>query len=145
MAHISWLILLKYPSNEIPPEVLKQAESWAKKGLDVAQSARRSLSVKEEICEVVYAMLLFNLGMMREVSVQLLMYWLVLTDSHSSQVIRTRRKLFSTRVWNSLWRLALRKVSLRRKKLSAILGLGLHKGGLVECCHTMNYFLPILN
>ncbi|EAU88214.2 hypothetical protein CC1G_03886 [Coprinopsis cinerea okayama7 len=52
----------------VPSETLMQAESWAKKGLEVAERARKASFVKHPTCEVAYALGLFNLAVLREMS-----------------------------------------------------------------------------
>lgn len=62
MGNIAELIV-RNPS----PENIQQAESWAKKGLDVVKATRNDTHVKYEICEAAYAVMLYNLAMTREV------------------------------------------------------------------------------
>ncbi|KAF8149961.1 hypothetical protein B0H34DRAFT_802091 [Crassisporium funariophilum] len=65
MGNIAELIL----HNGLSPEAVLQAESWAQKGLDVVTSARQfSTSNKHDVCEVAYAVLLYNVAMLRELS-----------------------------------------------------------------------------
>ncbi|KAG2008291.1 hypothetical protein CC2G_013738 [Coprinopsis cinerea AmutBmut pab1-1] len=52
----------------VPSETLMQAESWARKGLEVAERARKASFVKHPTCEVAYALGLFNLAVLREMS-----------------------------------------------------------------------------
>ncbi|TFK38114.1 hypothetical protein BDQ12DRAFT_606466 [Crucibulum laeve] len=63
MGNIAKLILRKDSSKE----TIAQAESWAKKGLEVADVSRKSLR-KHEICDIAYAMMLYNLAMIREMA-----------------------------------------------------------------------------
>lgn len=49
------------------PDALMQAESWAKKGLDIASRTRKSTIVKHPVCEASYAFMLYNLAMIRDV------------------------------------------------------------------------------
>ncbi len=67
MGNIAELILRGHPSDTVPTEVLDQAEAWARKGLEIAKTARReSLFRQHEICEEGYAVLLFNMAMIRQ-------------------------------------------------------------------------------
>lgn len=50
------------------PDALMQAESWAKKGLDIASRTRKSTIVKHPVCEASYAFMLYNLAMIRDMS-----------------------------------------------------------------------------
>lgn len=63
MGNISELIL----RTRNDPEAIVQAESWANKGLEVASRVRKSTLVKHPSCEVAYAYMLYNLGMIRDV------------------------------------------------------------------------------
>lgn len=58
-------IILSRGAND---ETIAQAESWAKKGLDVATTTRSKMRTKHQVCEVAYAVLLYNVAMTREVS-----------------------------------------------------------------------------
>lgn len=66
MGNVSDLILRNHPSDDIPSEILAQAESWAKKGLEVIQVARKESS--SQTCEEAYAIMLYNFAMTRKVS-----------------------------------------------------------------------------
>ncbi|KAF6745038.1 hypothetical protein DFP72DRAFT_1051606 [Ephemerocybe angulata] len=50
------------------PESLVQAEAWANKGLEIASRVRKGSFTTHPVCEVAYACMLFNLGMIREMS-----------------------------------------------------------------------------
>lgn len=67
MGNIAELILRDHPSNNVPTEVLAQAEAWARKGLEITKTMRSgSVFRKNEICEEGYAVLLFNMAMIRQ-------------------------------------------------------------------------------
>ncbi|CAA7266844.1 unnamed protein product [Cyclocybe aegerita] len=66
MANVAELILRNHPSNNVNPEVLHQAESWAKKGLDITTTTRERSPYKHSICEEAYAVMLYNLAMISE-------------------------------------------------------------------------------
>lgn len=71
MGNIAELILRTHPEQPVPTEILQQAESWVKKGLEVSKAARneaRNSSGPETTCEAAYSVLLFNLAVIREVS-----------------------------------------------------------------------------
>ncbi|KAF9036213.1 hypothetical protein BJ165DRAFT_1533064 [Panaeolus papilionaceus] len=63
MGNVADLILRRSTSSE----AIAQAESWAKKGLEVTSAARMSRSAID-VCEVAYAVLLYNFAMIRELS-----------------------------------------------------------------------------
>lgn len=67
MGNISELIL----RTSINPEAVVQAEAWANKGLEVASRVRKSTFTTHPVCEQAYAMMLYNLAMIRDVSGQL--------------------------------------------------------------------------
>lgn len=64
MGNISELIL----RTKNDPESLVQAEAWANKGLEIASRVRKGSFTTHPVCEVAYACMLFNLGMIREMS-----------------------------------------------------------------------------
>ena len=66
MGNIAELILRNHDGGNVDPDVLAQAESWARKGLEVTISARVS-SIKRDVCEEAFAVLLYNLAMVRKV------------------------------------------------------------------------------
>lgn len=66
MGNLSELIIRGKPT----PEKLQQAESWAKQSLAILQRTRRQYE-PIPICEYAYAAALFNIGMLREVSILL--------------------------------------------------------------------------
>lgn len=72
MGNVADLILRRSTSSE----AITQAESWAKKGLEVTSAARMSRSAID-VCEVAYAVLLYNFAMIREVLYLALFEWLV--------------------------------------------------------------------
>ncbi|KAF9010013.1 hypothetical protein BDQ17DRAFT_1388040 [Cyathus striatus] len=63
MGNISELIMRGNPSQDS----LAQAEAWAQKGLEVADKERKGFR-KHAICDVAYAVMLYNLAMVREMS-----------------------------------------------------------------------------
>ncbi|PPQ76323.1 hypothetical protein CVT24_008382 [Panaeolus cyanescens] len=63
MGNVADLILRR----SISPEAITQAESWAKKGLEITSGARMARG-PIEACEVAYAVLLYNFAMIRELS-----------------------------------------------------------------------------
>lgn len=68
MGNIAELVLRINPGRNLPVEILSQAESWTRKGLETVVAARKEAgSEKYAECEVVYAALLYNFGMIREV------------------------------------------------------------------------------
>jgi len=67
MGNIAELILRDHPSNNVPTEVLAQAEAWARKGLEITKTTRSEhLFRKNKICEEGYVVLLFNMAMIRQ-------------------------------------------------------------------------------
>ncbi|TFK18264.1 hypothetical protein FA15DRAFT_675406 [Coprinopsis marcescibilis] len=50
------------------PETLVQAESWARKGLEVAKRARNSTFITHPTCEIAFASMLFNLAVLKEMN-----------------------------------------------------------------------------
>lgn len=64
MGNISELIL----RTSINPEAVVQAEAWANKGLEVASRVRKSTFTTHPVCEQAYAMMLYNLAMIRDMS-----------------------------------------------------------------------------
>ncbi|KAJ3517933.1 hypothetical protein NLJ89_g181 [Agrocybe chaxingu] len=66
MSNVAELILRNHPSDNVSPEVLHQAESWAKKGLDITATTRERSPYKHSICEEAYAIMLYNLAMISE-------------------------------------------------------------------------------
>lgn len=74
MGNIAELILRTHPEEPIPAEIVQQAETWAKKGLDISKAARKEAAkcgTTEPTCDVAYAVLLFNFAVIREVSFHL--------------------------------------------------------------------------
>lgn len=71
MGNISELILRRSMS----PDAVVQAESWANKGLEVASRLRKSGFTAHPVCEQAYAMMLYNLAMIRDVSCPSLCGW----------------------------------------------------------------------
>lgn len=67
MGNIAELILRNHGSGNVNPDDLAQAESWARKGLELTISARQGSAIKHDVCEEAFAMLLYNLAMVREV------------------------------------------------------------------------------
>ena len=67
MGNISELIVRYQLKDGEPAEALVQAEAWANKGLELATSMRKKVSKKCEECEEAYAVLLYNMAMIREV------------------------------------------------------------------------------
>ena len=65
MGNIAELILRTRNDSE----AIMQAEAWANKGLDIAMRTRKSTFSKHEVCEVAYAAMLYNLAMIRDVSI----------------------------------------------------------------------------
>lgn len=49
------------------PENIQQAKSWANMGLNVIKVTRKDTFLKHEICEAAYAVMLYNVAMVREV------------------------------------------------------------------------------
>ena len=64
MGNIAELIL----RTSMEPASVEQAESWVNKGLEVASRVRKSTFRTHSICEHAYAMMLYNLAMIRDVS-----------------------------------------------------------------------------
>jgi hypothetical protein len=67
MGNIAELILRNRDGGNVNPDDLAQAESWARKGLELTISARKVSPIKHDVCEEAFAMLLYNLAMVREV------------------------------------------------------------------------------
>jgi len=67
MGNIAELILRNHGSGNVNPDDLAQAESWARKGLELTISARKVSAIKHDVCEEAFAMLLYNLAIVREV------------------------------------------------------------------------------
>ncbi|KAF9532613.1 hypothetical protein CPB83DRAFT_847069 [Crepidotus variabilis] len=69
MGNIAELVLRINPGKNLPNDIISQAESWTRKGLETTVAARKEAgSVKHAECEVVYAALLYNFGMIRELA-----------------------------------------------------------------------------
>jgi hypothetical protein len=64
MGNIAELIL----RTSMDSASVEQAESWANKGLEVASRVRKSTFRTHPVCEHAYAMMLYNLAMIRDVS-----------------------------------------------------------------------------
>ncbi|KJA26587.1 hypothetical protein HYPSUDRAFT_279435 [Hypholoma sublateritium FD-334 SS-4] len=68
MGNISEMIVRYQIRDGEPAEALVQAEAWANKGLELATTMREKVSKKCEACEEAYAVLLYNLAVVRELS-----------------------------------------------------------------------------
>ncbi|KIM39870.1 hypothetical protein M413DRAFT_186178 [Hebeloma cylindrosporum] len=66
MGNIAELILRNHDRGNVNPDDLAQAESWARKGLELTISARKASAIKHDVCEEAFAILLYNLAMVRE-------------------------------------------------------------------------------
>lgn len=66
MGHLSELIIRG--GTGPPSERLQQAEAWARKSLSIAQNTKRLSPHQIPMCEIAYAVALFNVGMMRELA-----------------------------------------------------------------------------
>jgi hypothetical protein len=66
MGHLSELIIRG--GKGAPSERLQQAEAWARKSLSIAQNTKRLSPHQIPMCEIAYAVALFNVGMMRELA-----------------------------------------------------------------------------
>lgn len=64
MTSISEMII----RNKLSRESLQQAEQWAVKGLEVVVTTRKASKEPIAICEVAYAVQLFNMASLRAVS-----------------------------------------------------------------------------
>lgn len=80
MGNIAELIIRYRVKNEQSSEAIFQAESWAKKGLDLVSAARKVSPSKCEACEEAYAVLLYNLAMIRDVRYSCRPLFVLLTD-----------------------------------------------------------------
>jgi hypothetical protein len=79
MTNLSELIVRSQqnPSSK----TLHQAETWAKKALDIAMHSKESTSAQHPTCEIAFAVALFNIAALRRVCANL----------HSSLQIHNRR------------------------------------------------------
>ncbi|KAF9484755.1 hypothetical protein BDN70DRAFT_871998 [Pholiota conissans] len=68
MGNIAELILRNTPKDEHSSEAIFQAESWARKGLEIVSAARKASPKKCDVCEEAYAVLLYNMAMVRKLS-----------------------------------------------------------------------------
>jgi hypothetical protein len=68
MGNLAELILRSHPSDNVPPEVLASAEVRVHDGLELIRATRKQLLSRHEFCEEVYAVLLYNFAMLRQVS-----------------------------------------------------------------------------
>ena len=64
MTSISEMII----RNQLSRETVQQAEQWAMKGLEVVIATRKASKEPIAICEVAYAVQLFNMASLRAVS-----------------------------------------------------------------------------
>jgi len=80
MGNVAELILRNHNSGKVDPDVLAQAESWARKGLEVTVSARVS-SIKHDLCEEAFAVLLYNLAMVRKVCLRHILSFIIFSQS----------------------------------------------------------------
>jgi len=64
MTSISEMII----RNQLSRESVQQAEQWAMKGLEVVIATRKASKVPIAICEIAYAVQLFNMASLRAVS-----------------------------------------------------------------------------
>jgi len=64
MTSISEMII----RNQLSRETVQQAEQWAMKGLEVVVATRKASKEPIAICEVAYAVQLFNMASLRAVS-----------------------------------------------------------------------------
>jgi hypothetical protein len=67
MGNIAELLLRGQSREKMSPEVLAQAESWARKGLDIVTTTRKRSSAPLDICEEAFAVLLYNVALVKEV------------------------------------------------------------------------------
>jgi len=67
MGNMAELMVRNLHRSNVTAESILQAESWAKKGLDVVIAARKVSPIKYDVCEEAYALLLYNVAMIREV------------------------------------------------------------------------------
>lgn len=66
MCSLSDVILRSHPQpNE---EILRQAEAWAKKGLEIAKQAKEGSATPDPTCEEVFAVALFNVAALRHMA-----------------------------------------------------------------------------
>jgi hypothetical protein len=68
MGNLAELSLRSHPSDDIPPEVLAAAEAQVKEGLKLTGAARKQIFSRHDLCEEVYAVLLYNFAMLRQAS-----------------------------------------------------------------------------
>ncbi|KAF8910626.1 hypothetical protein CPB84DRAFT_1764172 [Gymnopilus junonius] len=68
MGNVAELMISSTNTKNASPEALSQAEAWARKGLDVVIAARKLSPIKCDVCEESFAMLLYNVAMIRELS-----------------------------------------------------------------------------
>jgi hypothetical protein len=68
MGNIADLMLRNHPSDDVPTDILAQAEAWAKKGLEMIQVARKESLFQHQTCEQAYVVMLYNFAMIKKVS-----------------------------------------------------------------------------
>lgn len=104
MGNISEMIVRYQVRDGESAEALVQAEAWANKGLELATAMRKKASKKCEVCEEAYAVLLYNLAVVREVclpppctrcDVLTKLCW------SSFRATRTAHASFSARAWSN--------------------------------------------
>lgn len=67
MGNIAELLLRGQSREKMSPEVLAQAEAWARKGLDIVTTTRKHSSAPLDVCEEAFAVLLYNVALVKEV------------------------------------------------------------------------------
>lgn len=68
MGNVAELLVRNLDSKNATPEAVSQAEAWAKKGLEVVIAARKISPIEVDVCEEAFAVLLYNVAMIREVN-----------------------------------------------------------------------------
>ncbi|KAF4613998.1 hypothetical protein D9613_007552 [Agrocybe pediades] len=68
MGNMAELMVRNLHRSNVTAESIGQAESWARKGLDVVTAARKVSPIKFDVCEEAYALLLYNVAMIRDLA-----------------------------------------------------------------------------
>lgn len=66
--------------NQLSRETVQQAEQWAMKGLEVVVSTRKASKEPIPMCEIAYAVQLFNMASLRAVSFSSINFFLAQPD-----------------------------------------------------------------
>lgn len=112
MGNVAELLVRNLDSKNASPETVSQAESWAKKGLEVVISARKVSPIEVDVCEEAFAVLLYNVAMIREVNKKTVISIPRFGDpSHFGSFLVTQRVLVpcSLRVWHNPRQLACKR------------------------------------